>query len=859
MKRILLILFLLPFIVKAESKNYKALMVKNAPKIDGFLDDSCWQQGHWAGNFIQFEPNSGQKPSQKTKFEICYDENNIYVAIRCFDKDTKEINRELSRRDAGLGDMVAVSFDSYYDKRTAFFFGVTAAGVKNDIVFSNDGSTQDASWDPVWYVKTRIDSLGWTAEMKIPLSQLRFNPSSDIWGLNIIRKLYRNDEMSSWEFINPQKSGWISQFGEMSGMSKLQPKRHIEISPYIMTGVKRYEKETGNPYANGYDFIKNAGLDGKIGITNDFTLDFTINPDFGQVEADPSVVNLTAYETYFREKRPFFIENKNITQFNISWKNEGLFYSRRIGRRPQGYPNLKKGEYMKFPEHTRILGALKFSGKSKDGWSVGVIESLTKREFAKIMQTDGIERKESVEPLTNYFVARVQKDLNKGNSILGLILTSTYRDIQNQNLNFLNKTATTGGFDFTQYIANRKFYLKGRTVFSHITGSTEAMLTQQTASTRYFQRPDADYLHLDSNATSMTGTYASLTLGKSGIKGIRYEASIAMRSPKLELNDLGYLRNANEISEMAWISYQTPESFGIVNSMYAHLTQWYFMDFGLNYLHSGFNLNYGTVFKNFWSLHFSLDYNFKGVANDLLRGGPAFSVPRQVNFFVNASTNERKKLSLSFNTMFQNGEYQSQKGINYGGQITYRPFDKFNMSIDAGYGDSRDLLQYFNEITFLKDYYLFSSIDQKTFNLTFRFELNFTPNLTLQYYGAPFISSADFYDYKIITNPRAANFSDRYKLLGSDVFNRNNFSIDFDKNGTPDYAFSNPNFNFQQFRSNLVLRWEYIPGSVLFVVWSHEQSAIEGTSLFNVGSDLKNLFKIFPTDVLLMKLQYRFL
>ncbi|MEA3452289.1 MAG: DUF5916 domain-containing protein, partial [Bacteroidota bacterium] len=423
-KIIFLLLLFLPFIINAQSdKKYNALPVGNAPIIDGLLIDKAWQKGEWEGQFVQFEPNSGDEPLQQTQFKIFYDNDNIYVALRCFDTETKKINKQFSRRDAGEGDLIGVTFDSYFDKRTGFFFGVSAAGVKTDMVFSNDGQSQDVTWDPVWYVKTNIDSLGWTAEMRIPLSQLRFNPESEIWGLGVMRQIYRNSEMSAWPSFDPNASGLISQFGEMHGMNNLKPKKNIEISPYIMAGVKRYEKEDGNPYADGYDFIKNAGLDGKIGITNDFTLDFSINPDFGQVEADPSVVNLTAYETYFSEKRPFFVENKNITQFDISFRSEGLFYSRRIGRSPQGYPDFSSGEFAKMPERTRILGALKFSGKSKNGWSIGIIESLTNREFATIMQIDGTERKESVEPLTNYFIARVQKDFNKGNSIFGVIFT----------------------------------------------------------------------------------------------------------------------------------------------------------------------------------------------------------------------------------------------------------------------------------------------------------------------------------------------------------------------------------------------------------------------------------------------------
>lgn len=859
MKIIFLILFFIPIILTAETKNYTAIQTQQAPKIDGIINDFCWQEGQWETGFVQFEPNSGLEPSQKTEFKILYDNDNIYVAIRCFDTKTEKINKQLSRRDAGLGDMIAVAFDSYYDKRTAFFFGVSAAGVKNDILFSNDGNTEDASWDPVWFVKTNTDSLGWTAEMKIPLSQLRFNPSSEIWGLNIIRTIYRNNETVFWSPVDPSSTGMISQFGQMNGMDNLKPKKNIEISPYFVSGIKRYQKEDGNPYADGFDFLENIGLDGKVGLTNDFTLDFTLNPDFGQVEADPSVVNLSAFETYYSEKRPFFIENNNITQFPLGWNRENLFYSRRIGRYPQGDPEIQDGEYIKIPENTRILGAFKLSGKSQNGWSVGVIESVTNHQFAKIMQVDGVERKESVDPYTNYFVARVQKDMNKGNSIFGMILTSVYRDIRNQNLDFLNKTATTGGVDFSQYFLNKKYYVNGSAVITHITGSQNAMLNEQTSSARYFQRPDASYLAIDSLANSMTGSYANLALGKSALKGLRYELSFWYRSPKLETNDMGYLQNTDYLTQIFWMDYQTPKSFGIINNFSAHLSQWYFVDNGFNYLHSGFDLSFGTVFKNLWQLHFNLDYNFKGVSNDLLRGGTSFYMPRQINYYAYISTNNKSKFSVSLNAFLSKGDYNSTNGQTYSANFTYRPFDKFNLSVNTSFGNRSEKLQYFDEFDYLNKYYLFSTLEQKTLDLTFRFELNFTPDLSLQYYGAPFISTGKFYDYKIVTDPHASDFADRYRLLDASEINNQDYTLDINKDGLPDYEFSNPDFNFQQFRSNLVLRWEYIPGSVLFVVWSHEQSNVEETDVFNITENFKSLFTVFPTDILLVKLQYKFL
>jgi hypothetical protein len=852
-------LFIIPLLSEASVKNYHGVFVKNPPKIDGLLNDNAWKSVNWSGGFVEFEPNAGKKPSQQTEFKIVFDNNYIYVAIRAFDSEPDKINRQFCRRDGGLGDMVAVSFDSYYDKRTAFFFGVTAAGVKDDIVFSNDGQTQDQTWDPVWYVKTNIDSLGWTAEMKIPLSQLRFSSNSDVWGLDIIRKIYRNGEMSSWQFIDPAKSGWISQFGQISGMSVLKPKKHIEISPYVMAGIKTYKPQKENPFETGKDWLYNAGLDGKIGITNDFTLDFTINPDFGQVEADPSVVNLTAYETYYREKRPFFVENKNITQMNISWRNEGLFYSRRIGRAPEGYPQLKNDEFAKIPDNTRILGAVKLSGKSKNGWSLGVIESITKREFAKIFQPNKQIVFQSVEPLTNYFVFRVQKDINKGNSLLGAMLTSTYRDIKNPNLLFLNKTATTGGIDFSQYFNNRKYLFSGKAIFSNITGTKQAMLLQQISSRRYFQRPDVDYVHIDSNLTSMTGSYFNLAFAKSAIKGFRYKLSLEYRSPMLELNDIGYLRNADRFFQMLWIGYDSKEATNLFRAYNMHIIQWLVYNTGFEYENLGFNIGFRAMFNNYWGFGLGLENDLPGLSPDFLRGGPEMRTTGSLNFSADFHSNEKKKFSFSLNANYNKMQQIDTGSFGIGANITYRPVDRFNLSINANYGNNYNFLQYITQFEYIKPFYLFSSLSQKTLNFTFRFEINFSPNLTLQYYGAPFVSVGDYYNLKIITNSRAPEFSERYRTVPAKLSDNQIYRIDVNGDDKTDYVLPNPDFNFQQYRSNLVLRWEYIPGSVIFLVWSHEQSNYLNTSVFNVIDNFKQLFTVFPTDVFLIKFQYRFM
>ena len=439
-----------------EKKSYKAIPVTLAPEIDGLLNDEAWQQGEWVGDFIQYEPFNGAASSQKTEFKIVFDEDNLYVAFKAYDTSPDSIVRRLTRRDNQDGDAVGLAIDSYHDLRTAFLFSVSASGVKFDQMMTENGENEDESWNPNWWVKVDINEEGWVAEMKIPFSQLRFSKNdNNVWGLEVFRQIFRKDELDFWQHVPKDAPGLVHQFGEMPGMETIRPKKIFDISPYGVAKLERYEAENGNPFADGKDASLNAGVDAKIGVTNNLTLDLSINPDFGQVEADPSQVNLSAYEVFFQERRPFFIEGANITTFGIGIGdggvgNDNLFYSRRIGRRPSLYPSLVSGEYAFVPQFTSILGATKLTGKTSNGLSVGFIESVTAKEMAEI-DNDGQRRMETVEPLTNYFVGRVQKDFSQGNTIIGGMLTATNRDLEDHTKDYFHKSAYSGGVDFTKF------------------------------------------------------------------------------------------------------------------------------------------------------------------------------------------------------------------------------------------------------------------------------------------------------------------------------------------------------------------------------------------------------------------------
>ncbi|MDX1472072.1 MAG: DUF5916 domain-containing protein, partial [Flavobacteriaceae bacterium] len=550
-------------------------------EIDGLLDDAAWDQVEWASDFIENEPNENTEPHQQTRFKVLYDEKFIYFGVQSLDKSPDSIVSWLSRRDGFDGDRINVFIDSYFDKRTAFMFGVTAAGVKGDAIVSQNGEEFDDSWNPVWYTDTNIDAEGWTAEMKIPLSQLRFGKSKEqIWGLNIARRIFRLNERSLWDRIPAGAAGSVSEYGELHGLIDLVPQKQLEIQPFTVLKHETYPEEENNPFRDGQDSGINAGLDAKIGVTNDLTLDLTVNPDFGQVEADPAAIALDGFQIFFREQRPFFVENKNIFEFELNGQ-DNLFYSRRIGRNPQGFVVPEDGEFVDIPENTTILGAAKFSGKTRDGWSIGILESVTAKEFAEI-DRNGDRREELIEPLTNYFVARLQKDLNDRNSFIGGMFTATNRD-NKEELQYLRTSAYSGGLDFLHQWKNREYFVRGKTILSHVEGNAEAIEITQRELTHLFQRIDADHVEVDPTRTSLTGTGGSFEGGRQGGGNFTYSLQMSWSSPELEINDIGFLRRTDNIRQEFEINYRILQPVGELRSFRIGLEQSSAFDFEGNY------------------------------------------------------------------------------------------------------------------------------------------------------------------------------------------------------------------------------------------------------------------------------------
>lgn len=879
---LILLLFFLFISVKSWSqdsiiiKKYFTKQSNGAIILDGIPSEKAWNEVEWGNGFTQSQPNEGKQPSQQTEFKILYDDRFLYIAYNCIDNSPDSIVKRMGRRDEFPGDWVEINIDSYHDKRTAFSFTLSVSGVRSDEFISGNGNNWDANWNPIWFAKTHVSKSGWTGEVKIPLSQLRYNNEPDkVWGFQITRRLFRKEERSTWQFI-PQKSGvWVSRFGELRGLKNIPMHRQVEIAPYITAQADAYKKEPGNPFAKGFDTKLTAGVDGKVAITNDLILDFTVNPDFGQVEADPSQVRLDGYQNFFEEKRPFFIESSNIFNYQLTGSEAGgdydadlLFYSRRIGSSPHGYVNVDSGEHVKFPQNTSILGSAKFSGKTKNGWSIGLLESVTQREVATI-DYNGQKRTELVEPATNYFVGRLQKDSKSGNTIIGGIITGVNREKGLDNI--LNRDSYSGGIDFLHYWNKKTWYIRGNIIFSHIHGTRESILNTQTAFEHLFQRPDAREFSLDGNRTSLTGTGGTFRFGKIGGKSgkhgevFKFETGVTLRSPELELNDIGFILTANEINHFTWMGLHFQQPFSIFRNARVNYNHWSRWDYSGKFLYQAFNFNSHATFKNNWQSGTGVTWNPYEVTNNALRGASSLRHPGGIghNFYI--QSDYRKKVYANFSMFNAWGFNHTVQNNDFNLGLNFQPLNALAVSLSGEYTYYyRRQDQFVNNIDYNNSTRsIVSEVKQKTLRFTGRLSYNITPDLTVQYYGQPFITRPLYSNYGYVSNPLAKNYNDRFHVFNhSEIsYNNNIYSVDENGDGTVDYTFSKPDFNFVQFRSNLVIRWEYRAGSELYLVWSQGNSPDASTDLDTPLSRslFTNIFAQQGRNIFLIKCTYRFL
>jgi hypothetical protein len=852
-----------------ERRVYATSQAVEAPHIDGRLDETVWQQAEEGTDFVQLEPTEGAPPSQRTSFRILYDNSALYIAVRAFDTEPDKISSELARRDESPGDWVSIDIDSYHDKRTAFSFTASVSGTRSDEAVSNDGSEDDDwddSWDPLWELATQIDELGWTAEIMIPLSQLRFTIQPDlVWGIQVTRHLFRADEDSVWQPVSPNDAGWVSRFGELHGLQGIDLPRRLELLPYVSGKAERYKGQPEDPFQDGQDGSAWVGLDGKFGLGHNLTLDFTVNPDFGQVEADPSVVNLTDFETFYSEKRPFFIEGQSILAFPVAptvedgdaTTDDDLFYSRRIGRQPSIDPDYDDNEHATIPEYTSILGAFKLTGRTRSGLKLGLLESVTSRENATIDNL-GLRRNTPVEPLTNFLLMRLQQDLQGGNSSLGGFFSATNRDLSAPELLGLHRAAYAGGLDLRHQWDDKNWNIDVSGSLSNVRGSADALIATQASAQHYFQRPDNDYESVDSTRTSLSGHAGSARFGRTGGGDWKFQLGAAWRSPGFEINDLGYLLSADEINQFAWVGYSRQDPFWIFRDLTINGNQRIDWDFGGTRLGERLNSNFTLTFRNNWTVGAGTTRTFESISNSELRGGPSFLWPGQWDAEVSIGSDSRKAVFVELGGSMTNGDLKQFRDRAVTAAVTVRPANAVRMSLEAGYERTNAELQYVDEDDFNGEpRYIFGRLHQTAVPITLRLDYTLTPGLTLQYYGSPFISAGDFTEFKRIAQPRAAEYYDRFRKYADGQLLTDadgDYEVDEDQDGESDYSFDNPDFNIKDFNSNLVLRWQFRPGSTMFLVWTQARYSESVASSLRYRNDVGDLFRLYPSNIFMVKI-----
>ncbi len=831
----------------SQKRVYYASFIAEKVRIDGLLNENQWKSGKWSGGFIQQQPKQAQNPSQETEVCVLYDQDNLYIGLKCYDNEPEKIRSVLSRRDEISGDIAGVAIDSYADKRTAFEFDVSAAGQKVDMMHLGDYEW-DYNWDAVWDGKATVQDSMWTVEMKIPFSQLRFSDDEEqVWGIHIWRWIDRHMEESQWKLIPIDAPAMVYLFGELRGIKGINSKRKMEFLPYAST---KYSPNTDLKNKTNYDF----GLDGKIGLSSDFTLDYTINPDFGQVEADPSVLSLTSYEVFYDEKRPFFLEGNNVLDYSLG--RDLLFYSRRIGRAPVYTPSLNDNQTMSLPDNTAIINALKVTGKNKKGLSLGVVQSLTAKEKATIY-TGNEKEQQTVEPLSNYFVGRVKQDFNEGNTVLGGIVTSSLRAIDDDHLNFLPKSAFVGGIDFQHNWKKRKYFLDLKGFYSRIAGSEEAIAELQTAPQHYYQRPDADHLKFDPNRTDLTGHGGQIRGGKRSGK-FRAIGSFNWRSPGVDLNDLGYLYQADYLEGDLELKYQVNKPKGIFRDYYLELSQKHQWSYGGEQTKEEIELHGFLRFTNLWRIHAFLEHDYNLYDTRELRGGPKlFKDPTwETRLFF--QSNNAKDLLIAGGPHWIWSKDDLYKRNTYTFYFRWQISDRFNINSQTDFEQLNDYHQYVRQLRLSDDSkgYLVGELNRKTISTTLRLEYFISPEISLQYYANPYASIGAYEKFRRVNDGASTDLGKRYWQTSSIELDEQVYTMTDHQGET--YRFSNPDFNYQELRSNLVARWEFRPGSTLYLVWNSNRLLYERNTNHSVSQSYSDLFGLKSEHVFMIKFNYWF-
>jgi hypothetical protein len=840
----------------ASAPEVRAAPLRGSLTVDGLLDEPAWSTAQPATHFTQTDPAEGRPATERTQVRVLIAEDAIYLGARLYDSEPKRVKAALARRDDEVeADEFDVYLDTFHDHLSGVRFRVTPGGAILDGILgsSAQGSNEDDSWDPVWESATQVDSLGWTAELRIPLSQLRYNSTSDgVWGIQLYRKILRKGEEDWFSFVPKTEVGGVSRYAHLVGLGPLRAQRRLELAPYLLAQAAYQPAAPGDPFQSGHEYRGSAGLDLKYGLTSDLTLNATVNPDFGQVEVDPAVVNLTAFETFFPEKRPFFVEGADVFRFggiraNNSFSYPEFFFSRRIGRTPQRSIGGGDVSFLDAPIETSIRTAAKLSGRTRAGWSVGVLDAVTAGEEARYIDGLGARVTAPVEPLTNYFVGRARKDLRGGNSTVGLIATAVNRDRGSPELmSLLRSSAYVVGADFTNSWANRAWSLDGSVGFSTVGGTRDAIALTQRSSARYYQRPDATSFHFDPARTSLTGYAYELALGKNSgrhwLGGLVYQQT----SPGFESNDLGFQADASQRAFSTALEYQETRPGKWFRRYAIFPFTNHAWNFDGNLLYGSFGLILSAQLKNFWDFELRGDYQPRIYDDRLTRGGPLARLPRfkDVRLTLNSDTRRTTRLTANFTQSWTAAhEHQTKADLT----LSVRPSPALHLSLGPAYTRNLTLSQY---VTTVPDAaasatfgarYVFATLHQDELSMVSRLDWTFKPNLSLQLFIQPLISAGDFTELKEFAVPRTYDFAVYGRDKGVASGTASGTQIDPGDGGSS-FVVPDQDFTIRSLRANLVLRWEWRPGSTLFLVWQQNRANDATFGNLRLDRDVDALF-----------------
>jgi len=853
------------------SPDARAVPLHEEIRLDGKLDEAVWHTAPPATDLRQNQPHEGEPATQRTEVRFAFDGVALYVGARMFeDSGARGVRTVLARRDADFSsDYVQVIFDTFHDHIGRLFFLVNPSGVKQDA--NGLGGGGDPSWDPVWEVKTNIDSLGWTAEMRIPFSQLRFPSTKDeqTWGLQIWRQDNRLNELSQWSFWGLQETGGPPRFGHLHGLVITSAPGRAELLPYVVSRSSNIPGDPKDPFYDPHALDGRAGADARVLLTSNLTLNATVNPDFGQVEVDPAVVNLTDVETTFDEKRPFFVEGAGyfgLGPFNCFFCSNvspmNLLSTRRIGRAPQlDAVRDSLDQFADTPESATILGAAKLTGRTPSGWSIGALDAVTRREHAAVWRTDSTRVSYMVEPPTNYFVGRVQKDLGNGATQLRMMGTSVYRDLSNDPfaIGNLSHHSEALGFGTEMWFSKRNYRLLAQAVGTQVTADPAAMLQIQTSSLHYFQRPDRD--QVDPNRTVLRGYGMYARFAREQGRFL-WEAQTNIRSPGFNTNDLAFQQPNDFIYMGANIFPQwlKPTSWyrqllfiagGQQRFNYAgDLTDRQVQIFGFIQPHNYWNI------QSFW-IHRTTTFDDR-----LTRGGPVVKRPGFNYFSVNVNTDFRKKIVAGANgdASCTEEHYCSQ---SLGLSLQMKPRSNVQLTVGPSWNHDESGAQFIRSFSdptatrFMAQRVVFAQLFQNTVSMDTRFNVTFSPTLTLELFLQPLIANGDYSRYREFAGTRTTRKLVYGVDVGTVIPTAAGDTIDPDGAGPAQKFFvRNRDFTFRSLRGNTVLRWEYRPGSTLFVVWTRS-SQIPDRSDANIhGSDVGDLFQGPSANIFLVKVNY---